>query len=617
MKYLVYLVIFTSVFLSCTSPEPMSKAQTGVDPHSYSQPEIAKVTHLSWDAQVSFKERSITATATWTVDLNKNSEEVIFDSYRLVIKNVSLNGEEVSWRMSEFDEILGSALMVDVSGVEAQTVKIAIEYATPTSARALFWALPEQTFGKKNPFLFTQSQAILARTWIPCQDSPGIRFTYDAQVRVPNNMLALMSAENPQSKNESGEYKFQMSQPIPSYLMALAVGDIAYEAVGPRTGVYAEPGQLEAAAWEFDNMEQMLNDAERLYGPYAWGRYDVLVLPPSFPFGGMENPRLTFATPTIIAGDRSLTSLIAHELAHSWSGNLVTNKTWNDFWLNEGFTVYVENRIIEEIAGEDYAKMLAALGYSSLREEIEMLGEQSADTRLKLDLAGRDPDDGMTDIAYEKGFNLLKQIENAWGRENWDEFLKKYFSENKFQVMDTEAFLSKLQQAIGRELYDSLKVETWVYESGLPKTAEAPVSQRFKMVDNAFKDWKEGKDLPIAVVEKWTTHEWLRFIEGVPRDVNQNKLQELDQRFGLSKSGNSEIACAWMELAIYANYKAVDDRLREFLTRVGRRKFLMPLYRALKNTDRTEFALEIYREARPGYHAVSIESLDKLLNFNG
>jgi aminopeptidase N len=356
--------------------------------------------------------------------------------------------------------VLGSALHVPIG---AGTSLVTIHYATSPDAAALGWMEPSMTFGKKMPFLFTQGQAILSRTWIPCQDSPGNRITYTATIEVPKGMMAVMSAENPQKTAPDGKYSFKMEQPIAPYLVALAVGDIAFQSVGPRTGVYAEPSMLKKVAYEFADMEKMVAAAEALYGPYAWGRFDVIVLPTGFPFGGMENPKLTFATPTVIAGDRSLVSLVAHELAHSWSGNLVTNATWNDFWLNEGFTVYFERRIMEALYGADYVEMLDELEYNELIAEMKDL--DSADTRLKIDLTHRNPDDGMTGVAYQKGSMFLRMLERKTDREKWDIFLKSWFETNKFTSKTTEDFLAFLQKNYLDKYKVTANVEAWVNAS--------------------------------------------------------------------------------------------------------------------------------------------------------
>ncbi|HEX5171272.1 MAG TPA: M1 family aminopeptidase/hydrolase, partial [Cyclobacteriaceae bacterium] len=410
-----------------------------VDPHSFSRPGEAIVTHLSWIANVDFETKIISAIATWSVDQIER-DQIILDTKALDISSVvNDRGEALHFELGKSDSVLGQALKIKLL---PGTKKISITYSTHQNAEALQWLLPQQTADKKYPFLFTQSEAILARSWIPCQDSPGVRFTYDAKVTVPNDLLVLMSASNPQQKNDSGVYHFEMKQPIPSYLMALTVGDVSFKSISTRSGIYAEPSVVDTAVWEFADLEKMIAGAEELYGPYRWDRYDVIVLPPSFPFGGMENPRLTFATPTVLAGDRSLTSLIAHELAHSWSGNLVTNATWNDFWLNEGFTVYFETRIMEKLYGRSYAEMLASLNLQSLKDEIKDLEEKglAKDTKLKLDLAGRNPDDGVTEVAYNKGYYFLRLIEEKFGREKFDAFVKDYFSENAFKSMDTERF---------------------------------------------------------------------------------------------------------------------------------------------------------------------------------
>ncbi|MEE8367318.1 MAG: M1 family aminopeptidase/hydrolase, partial [Thermoanaerobaculia bacterium] len=380
-----------------------------IDAHSFSRPNSVVVTHLNLSLEVDFDSQRLVGRASWNIDNLGGASSLHLDSRDLDIRRVSLDqGEETTFELREPVALLGSELVIQI---KPETKVVHIDYASQPQAEAVQWLAARQTAGGKHSFLFTQSQAILARTWVPCQDSPGVRFTYDAEIKVPAPLLAVMSASNPVTANPDGVYRFSMPQTIPSYLLALAVGDLRFSPIGPRSGVYAEPSVVDSAAWEFGEVESMIDAAEALYGPYRWDRFDILVLPPSFPFGGMENPRLTFATPTILAGDRSLVSLVAHELAHSWSGNLVTNKTWNDFWLNEGFTSYFENRIMESVKGAEYAEMLRTLSLQDLAEELATQSPDSPDTHLLLDLRGRNPDDGMTAIAYDTGAALLRLLE--------------------------------------------------------------------------------------------------------------------------------------------------------------------------------------------------------------
>ncbi len=609
--------------VSCSAPSPNEKENKTIndvmelpaDPHSYARPNEARITHLHWVADVDFQNELISATATYDIQKRKGARELILDTYDLNIHGATdQDGNDLVFTLGDKDGILGSWLRI---AIDEHTQQVSVSYTTTPGARALQWLDPGQTAGRKQPFLFTQSQAILARTWIPVQDSPGIRYTYSARVTVPGGMLALMSATNPTEKNETGTYTFTMDQPIPAYLMALAVGDIVFKPVGERTGVYAEPPLIDTAAWEFGRMEDMLIAAENMYGPYAWDRYDVIVLPPSFPFGGMENPRLTFATPTILAGDRSLTALIAHELAHSWSGNLVTNATWNDFWLNEGFTVYFEQRIMEAVRGHDYVDMLISLGRQSLENTVEEIGN-SPDAHLKLDLAGRDPDEGMSDIAYEKGNFLLKTIEREVGRDSFDAFLRSYFEQHQFQVMDTETFIREIHSKLltTQELRDRVRMEEWIYGPGLPDNAPVYTSARFGDVDARIRHFEKGTAAAALSTDGWTTHEWLRFIRGLPAKLSQEQLADLDAAFGFTASGNSEILAAWFQKTIPNQYTAADARIRQFLIEVGRRKFLTPTYKALIKADPTgERARSIYAKARPNYHSVSRHTMDELLDW--
>ena len=604
--------------MNTATPSPIALP---TDPHSFASRSPARVQHLALDLTVDFDTCTLSGSATWQLAEPGAATKVVFDTRDLAIESVEAldaNGTAAPATFSldgTADPVLGQALSV---ALKPATTAVRIHYRTAPTAAALQWLAPEQTAGTE-PFLFTQSQAILARTWLPCQDSPGIRFTYEATVRVPAHLLALMSAENPQQLSASGEYRFRMAQPIPAYLMALAVGDLAFAPLSHRTGIYAEPATLPVATHEFADLEKMVAAAEELYGPYRWERYDLLVLPPSFPFGGMENPRLTFVTPTILAGDRSLTSLVAHELAHSWSGNLVTNATWNDFWLNEGFTVYFERRIMEHLYGGEYADMLQVLGRAALHHTIEEIGVASPDTHLHLALAGRDPDEGLTEIAYEKGCALLLTLESLVGRPRLDTFIKEYFARFSFQAMDTATFLHYLRaELLDQEpgLEAKLNLAAWVDGPGLPSNAPAVTSRRFDAVDQALAQLQSGT-APASLhpgTTDWSSHEWVHFLNGLPPTLSAAELTDLDTAFHFTASGNAEILAAWFPHTVRAGYTAAEPALENFLMHVGRRKFLVPLYRALLATpDGRNRARAIYNKARPNYHSVATGTIDALL----
>ncbi len=595
---------------SSQTSKNMNTNTTSKDVHTFAQADQAVMTDLALDIKVDFDKKQIGGKATITINNLGKTDKLYLDTKELAIEKVTLGDDEkeTKFTIGEAKEHMGKPLVVDIT---PETKKVNVYYQTSPKAEALQWLNPQQTAGKKQPFLFTQSQAILARSWVPCQDSPGIRFTYSAKVTVPKDLMAVMSAENPVQKNDEGVYNFKMPQPIPAYLLALSVGDLVFSKIGDRTGIYAEPSMLEKSTYEFANMEKMLEAAEKIYGKYEWGRYDVIVLPPSFPFGGMENPRLTFATPTILAGDRSLTSLIAHELAHSWSGNLVTNKTWNDFWLNEGFTVFFERKIMEAIRGESYSEMLAKLGQQDLQSSIKGLDEK--DTHLKLALKDRNPDDGVTDIAYEKGYFFLRMIAETVGKEKFDNFVKNYFAKYKFQSMDTEGFLVHLKQALPEAA--NLNLEEWVYKPGLPSNMPKVTSTRFENVDKIYAEWEGGKKASELATKDWSTHEWLHFLRRLPGKVDKAKLEDLDAAFKLTDSGNSEIAAEWLSRAVPSAYEKAYPALEKFLVNVGRRKFLVPLYKSMLTTEEgKKMAKEVYQKARPNYHSVSYNTLDKMIN---
>jgi leukotriene A-4 hydrolase/aminopeptidase len=586
------------------------------DPHTYARPGKAAIQHLDLDIKVNFEQEQISGTAAYQIAKAEEADSLYLDTRNLDIQAVTL-GEQgqtsTGYQLGKKRKHMGRPLAI---ALKPETQHVNIQYQTNPGAAALQWLDSNQTKGGDEPYLFTQSQAILARTWIPIQDGPGIRFTYNAEVEVPEDLMALMSAENPKEKREDGIYNFEMEQPIPAYLMAMAVGDITYEAIGEKTGVYTEPEYMEAATYEFGNLDSMMAAAERLFGPYQWEQYDLLVLPPSFPFGGMENPRLSFITPTILAGDRSLTALVAHELAHSWSGNLVTNATWNDFWINEGFTVYSEWRIMEELKGKSYVNMLKKLSYQGLKDHIAEVGADDPMTRLHMDLKGQDPDDALTPIPYDKGAFMLETVERVFGRERFDSFLRLNYDRHAFKTMNSEHFLGFYEQQFGDDTakMQQVKAREWIHGTGLPATMQEPESQRLQAVSTAIGEWTQGdkkaKDLKTA---DWTAHEWQYFITNLPRELSMEQLKALDKAYNLTQSDNSEIQADWYELALVNDYKPAYDAVEQFLTRVGRRKFLTPLYSAMMNAGKQDMAKRIYQKARPNYHTIARGTLDKVV----
>ncbi|NNF57741.1 MAG: M1 family metallopeptidase [Rhodothermaceae bacterium] len=604
------------------APAPADEgAETGAlphDVHSHARPAEARVTHVALDLTADFAAQTLAGTATLSIETAPDAEEIVLDTRGLVIERVTdADGNALTYDEGNPDPLLGAPLIV---AFPAGTERIVVHYRTGEDAAAVQWLGPVQT-SSGQPFLFTQGQAILTRTWIPTQDSPGIRQTYEAIITVPEGLTAVMSAEGntpdgqPAPDGAGTLFHFQMDEPIPPYLIALAIGDLEFRELGPRSGVWAEPQVIEAAANEFVDVEAMMTAAENLYGPYRWGRYDLLVLPPSFPFGGMENPRLTFATPTILAGDRSLVSLVAHELAHSWSGNLVTNATWDDFWLNEGFTSYFENRIMEAISGPEYAAMLESLSRADLVGDLADMDE--ADQHLHLNLEGRDPDDGMTAIAYDKGAAFLFTLEEAVGRARFDAFLRDYFDAHAFQPMTTERFVAYMDRELfadDPELRAQVDPEAWIYGPGLPENAAPAESEAFARVEAQAEAFASGTAPTALATDGWTTHEWLHFLQALPADLSTDQMAALDEAFGFTETGNSEIRFAWLRTAIRHRYEPAFASLEAFLTEQGRRKFILPLYTDLAATDwGRPMAERIYREARPGYHAITSGSVDAVL----
>ena len=575
-----------------------------------------KITHIDLDLDVNFYAKILDGVATLDFERIKDgTKTLVLDTKGLLIKAVSIetDGEwETAERtMGEEDSVQGRSLSIDV-GPDAKRVKIV--YSTSPEAEGLQWLTPEQTAGKKEPFLFSQAQAINARTMAPLQDTPAVRLTYTARLRVPDGLLPLMSAEQ-LGQQEDGAYAFSMPQPIPSYLIAIAVGDIKFKAINDTIGVYSESYILDRAAEEFSETPQMEIENEKLYGPYRWGRYDLIVLPPSFPYGGMENPRLSFLTPTLVAGDKSLTNVVAHELAHSWSGNLVTNSNWRDAWLNEGFTSYVENRVMEALYDKDRAVMEQALGLEDLKRDIAGAARPSL-TQLKFDDELKHPDEAFSQVTYVKGQFFLNFLEDRYGRAAFDPFLKNWFNDYAFKAATTEDFLEYMERYLKPSNPDAVtdaEIKEWVYGQGLPDTIRNPQSDAFDKVAAQSKQFTNGA-LSASELKTgaWSTHEWLHFLNGLP-DLSADQMKDLDTAFKLTGTQNAETAFAWYMQAIKNDYAPAMPAIEKFLMEVGRGKFIYRLYGALKANDKAGMAQRVFAKAKAGYHPIAQRRIGDIL----
>ena len=609
-------LFFSFLTLSCSSP--LKEKIYVKDSHSNSKPWEADIEHISLNLTVDFDKRIISGKATLFINNKKGVDRLYLDAWGLKIDRITLGKAQspTTFVIGKFVKFHGSPLVVDIT---AQTKTVNIYYSTSPDAEGLDWVTPEQTAGGVYPFLYTQSQAILARTWIPLQDTPGVRFSYDATIKVPSEFLAVMSAENPTEKNAEGIYHFQMPQKIPSYLMALGVGDLEFRSLGPRTGVYVEPSLIDKAEYEFADTEAMMTTAEKLYGPYLWDRYDLLVLPSSFPWGGTENPRLTFVYPLVLVGDRSLVSLVAHELAHSWSGNLVTNANWDDVWLNEGFTTYLTGRIMEEVYGESYENMLKVKGEINLREEIDRMGPDSSDTRLKLNMEGRNPNDAFSTIPYQKGRFFLMTVEKTVGRERWDTFLHDYFQEHAFGNMTTEGFLQYMNDNLlmgNKELEEKIQIENWVYGKGLPSNFPELHSEEFDIVDDMINNWIKGSPASEISTEGWTTHHWIYFLKQLPVKISKERLNALNTSLKLNDINNPIVLRNWLSLAMENLYEPAYETVEKFLIEIGHRSSVRQIYRAMAKTpEGLEMGRRIYKNARPRYHYMTSTAVDAILGW--
>jgi aminopeptidase N len=576
------------------------------DPHSYFDDAQPRTRHLGLELEVDFEGRCLHGWA--MLDLGgPSSGPLDLDTKGLEVYSVEgEDEEELPFELAEEEPILGRRLRIDLP---PGTRRLTVEYSSAPDAIGLQWLDRAQTEGKRHPFLFSHFQPIHARTCVPIQDSPRARVTYRAAVTVPKALTAVMSAgpagEQPGDRPGTRTFLFDMPQPIPTYLIGLAVGDLDSRDLSPRSRVWAEPGTVEAAAHEFAEIEDMIKTAEGLFGPYEWDRYDMIVLPPSFPYGGMENPRLTFLTPTLLAGDRSLVDVVAHELAHSWTGNLVTNANVDHFWLNEGSTVWAERRIVEALHGEDAAVLGWAIGEKALRTEFERFGADAAVTRLRNDLRGTDPDDVFSSIPYEKGSRFMVLLERTAGRERFDAFIRRYIERFRFTSITTEEFIEFVDEELPGVTAE-VDAQSWLYETGMPPNAPVFRSERLEALTALAGSFAGGARPTPEDVSSWSPAEMLVYLQHLPRPVDEKACRWLDRNLELTSRGNYEILVEWLTIAAASDYEPVFPRLREVLLRVGRMKYLRPLYKALGGHPRTRaLAREVYAAASPGYHELS------------
>jgi leukotriene-A4 hydrolase len=636
MRYPVAGLLLTglSLDLGGASAAELAPIQSGLDYHSFANVEQFRVTRLELDLRVDPFFKTLRGVVGLQIKrLDPNATELILDTRDLNISDVTVKAQDVlgatsksetTWVSRPFhfekkDPILGQALVIDLPPSTKPTLFVRIDYETSPTAPALQWLEPKQTAGKRRGFFFTQSGPIGARSWIPLQDTPQVRVTYTATIHTPTDVVAVMSAKNDSRAKRTGVYTFVMPEAVPSYLIALAVGDLEFKETGPRTGVYAEKSVVKAAAREFADTESMIETGEKLFGPYRWDRYDILVLPPSFPLGGMENPRLSFITPTVIAGDKSLVSVIAHELAHSWSGNLVSNATWRDLWLNEGFTDYLESRIMNAVYGERRDMMERVLGLRSLQETLATL--KPADQVLAIDLRDRDPNEVFSEVPYEKGRLFLTFLDAKFGRERFDAFLRGYFDHFAFKSITTEQFLAYLEENLldrfpGIVTRD--QVMTWVTGPGIPPDAVLPISSEFAPVDALRTAWVQGaltsKKLKL-VTAGWVAQQWLYFLNNMPAALTAAQMADLDQAFEFTRTANAEIGHSWFLLVIRNHYQPSYVRLEEYLNTIGRRKLITPLYQELMKTPAgAAQAKRVYIQARHGYHPETVAAIDAIVN---
>jgi len=585
------------------------------DPHSYADLAQGKISHIDLRIQVDFDAHILNIEADYQLE-EPVSGSLFLDSSKIDLRSAQANGQPIQYDFDEQDELLGERLHLQgLKNASSFTLKV----ATSPEARALQWLPAIQTAGKQHPFLYSQCALTHARSVFPCQDTPSVRFTFTAAVEVPKVLTAVMAAEQvgTEERGTIKVFRFKMPQLIPSYLFAFGVGYLSFRKLGPRTGVYAEPELIDAAAWEFAENEEKIVEAEKLLGPYLWGRYDLLILPPSFPYGGMENPCLTFLTPTAILGNRGQTFLITHELAHAWTGNLVTNATWEDFWLNEGWTTYAETRITEMLEGINAAELMAVFYEKILLQQMELIGMGSPLTRLKVPLEDLDPEENVTYIPYYKGSFLIKEFEYVVGRERFDAFIQKYMETYQFQSLTTEAFLEFLKSELP-EVFEKVNVQGWIYESELTEERRKPQSKLYDEVQEVLAVYRNGTRPTKKQVADWHRYQTLSFLQALPKHIPVEDCKYLEEILDLEDKNDAGYYSYFYAICIASGYEEILSRVEEFIGRIGRLIYLQPIFRAMIASDWARpHARRILEGVRERHHKITVHVVDKLLEDAG
>ncbi|KAK3906440.1 peptidase family M1-domain-containing protein [Staphylotrichum tortipilum] len=598
------------------------------DPNTQSNYDAWRTRHTMADFAVDFAAKCLRGSVVIELEsqTDRASTEIILDSSFVDVADITLNAAPSKWEVKDRTGPSGSPVHIAVpdGAGKGEVVKLGIQLATTDKCTALQWLSPAQTSNKKAPFMFSQCQAIHARSIFPCQDTPDVKSTYDFVIRSPHVVVA-SGVPLPEATEAAGDdkiYKFRQNVPIPSYLFALASGDIASAPIGRCSSVCTGPNELKASQWELeDDMDKFLDAAEKIVFPYRWGEYNVLVLPPSFPYGGMENPIFTFATPTIISGDRQNIDVIAHELAHSWSGNLVTNGSWEHFWLNEGWTVYLERRILASIHNNNaYFDFSAIIGWKHLEMSVEEFGADHEYTKLCINHKGIDPDDAFSSVPYEKGFHFIYSLDRLVGRENFDKFIPHYFAKWANKSLDSYEFKQTFLDFFSTPEYASLQGKLaeidWegrFYTPGLPPKPEFDTS----LVDVCFQlagKWKQKDFSPSSSdTSSWTGNQVLVFLNLVqnfeePLTVEQS--QSMGKVYGLADSKNVELKAAYYQIAMRAKDTSAYPGIVELLGEVGRMKFVRTLFRSLTKVDR-DLAVKTFEKNRDFYHPICRALVEK------